>query len=226
MNRPNTDVDFPAWNVRADFRERDEDSNFSVFRVRRFSEWPEPLHWIAFPVEILTKPLIHWIASPLFTEKPFFYWKVLRRIPFPKIGSENALQLRVLKVSTPQAPRLEGPESLVLKIKVPDKSLNHDRVNSLGGWSLILQWKYIWVRRSRYLQSIGSAQKGRTLRFHWKVLGLPCLQSALGIFLVTFDLDHEISDVKYLVKFGGRTFWPTRQAPTFSGQFSANILEN
>ena len=30
--------------VRADFREGDEDSNFSVFRVRRFSEWPEPLH--------------------------------------------------------------------------------------------------------------------------------------------------------------------------------------
>ena len=70
--------------IRADFREGDEDSSFSVFRVRRFSEWPEPLHWIAFPVEILTKPLIHWIASPLFTENPFFHWKVLRRIPFPK----------------------------------------------------------------------------------------------------------------------------------------------
>ena len=28
----------------ADFREGDEDSNFSIFRVRRFSEWPEPLH--------------------------------------------------------------------------------------------------------------------------------------------------------------------------------------
>ena len=30
--------------LRADFREGDEDSNFSVFRVERFSEWPEPLH--------------------------------------------------------------------------------------------------------------------------------------------------------------------------------------
>ena len=30
--------------IRADFRAGDEDSNFSVFRVRRFSEWPEPLH--------------------------------------------------------------------------------------------------------------------------------------------------------------------------------------
>ena len=30
--------------VRADFWEGDEDSSFSVFKVRRFSEWPEPLH--------------------------------------------------------------------------------------------------------------------------------------------------------------------------------------
>ena len=57
---------------RADFREGDEDSNFPIFRVRRFAEWPGPLHWIAFPAEILTKPLIYWIASPLFTENPFF----------------------------------------------------------------------------------------------------------------------------------------------------------
>ena len=62
--------------IRADFREGDEGSDLSVFRVRRFSEWPEPLHWIAFPVEILTKPLIHWIASPFFSLKnPFFHWK-------------------------------------------------------------------------------------------------------------------------------------------------------
>ena len=74
----------PHPEVRADFQEGDEDSNFSIFRVRRLTEWLEPLHWIAFPVEILTKPLIHWIASPLFIEKPFFHWKALRRIPFPK----------------------------------------------------------------------------------------------------------------------------------------------
>ena len=30
--------------LRAGFWEGDEDSNFSVFGVRRFSEWPEPLH--------------------------------------------------------------------------------------------------------------------------------------------------------------------------------------
>ena len=67
--------------IRSDFREGEEDSNFSVFRVRRFSEWPEPLHWIAFPVEILTKPLIHWIASPLFTENPFFHWNSSHPLP-------------------------------------------------------------------------------------------------------------------------------------------------
>ena len=33
-----------AANLRADFGEGDEDSNFSIFRVRRFSEGPEPLH--------------------------------------------------------------------------------------------------------------------------------------------------------------------------------------
>ena len=30
--------------VRVDFREGDEDSNFSLFRVWRFTEWPGPLH--------------------------------------------------------------------------------------------------------------------------------------------------------------------------------------
>ena len=57
---------FQPW-IRADLREGGEDSNFSVFRVRRFTEWPGALHWIAFPVEILTKPLIHWVASPVLT---------------------------------------------------------------------------------------------------------------------------------------------------------------
>ena len=35
---------FCAFFLRANFREGDEDSNLSIFRVRRFSEWPEPLH--------------------------------------------------------------------------------------------------------------------------------------------------------------------------------------
>ena len=30
--------------IGADFQEGEEDSNFSVFRVQRFTEWPEPLH--------------------------------------------------------------------------------------------------------------------------------------------------------------------------------------
>ena len=75
--------------LRADFREGDEDSNFSVFRVRRFSEWPEALHWIAFPVEILTTPDSLELPPPFSLKTPFFHWKVLRRIPFPKIGSDQ-----------------------------------------------------------------------------------------------------------------------------------------
>ena len=35
---------FDSPSVRADFREGDEDSNFSVFGVRQFIEWPGPLH--------------------------------------------------------------------------------------------------------------------------------------------------------------------------------------
>ena len=45
--------------TRADLREGDEDSNFSIFSVQWFTEWPRPLHGIAFRVEILTQPLIH-----------------------------------------------------------------------------------------------------------------------------------------------------------------------
>ena len=76
-----------ARKIAADFREGDEDSNFnfSIFRVRRFSEWPEPLHWIAIPVELLTKALIHWIASPPFSlKKTFFSLKSAALHPLPK----------------------------------------------------------------------------------------------------------------------------------------------
>ena len=41
------------------------ESGGSVNGPNLFTELP-------FPVEILTKPLIHWIASPLCTENPFF----------------------------------------------------------------------------------------------------------------------------------------------------------
>ena len=33
-----------ALSISADCREGDEDSNFSVFRIRGFTEWPGPLH--------------------------------------------------------------------------------------------------------------------------------------------------------------------------------------
>ena len=76
--------------IRADFREGDEDSNFSVIRVRRFSEWPDPLHWNCLscrntyqtPHSLNCLPLFHWKSH-------FFHRKVLRRTPFPKIGSDS-----------------------------------------------------------------------------------------------------------------------------------------
>ena len=67
------DLQALCFSIQSWLREGDEDSNFWVFRVRQFSEWPGPFHWIAFLVEIVTNPLIHWIASPLSTENPFFF---------------------------------------------------------------------------------------------------------------------------------------------------------
>ena len=60
--------------LRADFWEGDEDSNFSIFRVQ---QW----HWMArTSLNCLScLPPFHW--------KTLFHWKVLRRIPFPKIGT-------------------------------------------------------------------------------------------------------------------------------------------
>ena len=81
--------------------EGDEDSNFSLFRVRRFTESPGPLHWIAFPVEILTRPLIHWIPSPLFTENPFFSLKRASSHPLPKnrLWEKNPVENRFVNGS-------------------------------------------------------------------------------------------------------------------------------
>ena len=94
--------------------------NFSLFRVRRFTESPGPLHWIAFPVEILTKPLIHWIASTLFTEKNFFsHRKVLRRIP---LNQKSAL---IYKTRYPpvkrdrELPAVPISEPFVTQVQVP-----------------------------------------------------------------------------------------------------------
>ena len=43
------------------------------------------------------------------------------------------------------------------------------------------------------------------------------------LFVVKFDLKFEISDVKYLVKFGGKTFRPARKARNYSGRISRQI---
>ena len=84
----------PQHPRRADFREGDEDSNFSQFSESGGSlNGPDLFTELPFLVENLTKPLIHWrprpfsLKTPFFHWKPLFHWKVLRPIPFPKIGS-------------------------------------------------------------------------------------------------------------------------------------------
>ena len=75
---------FPLVCIGADSWEVDLDSSFSIFGVRRFTEWPGPLHWIAFPVEILTKRLIHWIPPPFSLKTPFFSLKSASSDPLTK----------------------------------------------------------------------------------------------------------------------------------------------
>ena len=61
-------------------------------RGQQFFTFQSPaVHWIAqtsslncLSCRILTKPLIHWIASPLFTENPFFSLKSASSHPLPK----------------------------------------------------------------------------------------------------------------------------------------------
>ena len=61
-----------------------EDSNFSIFRGRRFTAWPGPLHWIAFPVEILTKPSFTEMPPPFSLKKPFFWLRSASSHPLPQ----------------------------------------------------------------------------------------------------------------------------------------------
>ena len=71
----------------------------SRFRVRRFTEWPKPLQWIGFPVELVTKALIHWMP---------FFWEVLGTIPL----------LSVTPLSSPRV-HSSGQRSPVLFPPVP-----------------------------------------------------------------------------------------------------------
>ena len=47
LNRRRHDKDFPQWDKRW-FLERGWGQQLPNFRVRRFTEWPGPLHWIGF----------------------------------------------------------------------------------------------------------------------------------------------------------------------------------
>ena len=73
--------------IRAEFQARDEESNFSVFRVRRVTS-TSSLNCFSCRSPYHIPHSLN--ASPLFTEKPFFSsLKVLHQIPFPKSGSLN-----------------------------------------------------------------------------------------------------------------------------------------
>ena len=58
----------------------------SVFEVRRFTEWPKPLHWIAFPVKFLSKAFTEYLAM-IQCKGGSLHWFLLRRSPFPKLSS-------------------------------------------------------------------------------------------------------------------------------------------
>ena len=110
---------------RAGFREGDEDSNSSFLRVRPFNEWPGPLHWSVSPVEILTKPLIHWMPHR-FHRKPFFSLKCALSHPLPKIGAtivpSKLFVFRLVKASISlQKEKALARNTLRLSGNIPDK---------------------------------------------------------------------------------------------------------
>ena len=49
-------------------------------------EQPQPIQWIAFPVEFPCKAFIHWMPCPLSVTRAFLRWLLLRHIPCPKVG--------------------------------------------------------------------------------------------------------------------------------------------
>ena len=73
-------------------------SRFSVLRVWQFRKMARTSSLNCLPCQ--TPHSLN--ASPLFIEKPFFYWHVLRHIPFPKIGSYLPPPTPSLPISLPE----------------------------------------------------------------------------------------------------------------------------
>ena len=124
------------------FREGDEDSNFSLFRVRRLTESPGPLHWIASPLEILTKPPIHWIASPLFSEKTLFFTEkcFVAKDQLRKMPSNKKLAVLIpIRFDNPLGAAKKTPKRVPKQtgsIKMPN--LGHHLLISF--WMLTIPW--------------------------------------------------------------------------------------
>ena len=83
----------------------------SNFRVRRFTEWPWPLHWIAFSVEFLTKAFIHWMPCPGSVKRRFSSLTSALLHPLPQTPFQSISRL---KNCNPGAPTLTWFVNLVL----------------------------------------------------------------------------------------------------------------
>ena len=66
----------------------------SILRVRRFTERPKPLHWIAFPVEFLTKAFIHWMPCRDSVKGRFSSVISASSHPLPETPFQIATQIR------------------------------------------------------------------------------------------------------------------------------------
>ena len=79
--------------LRADFRSRNEDSNFSVFSVLWFTEWPGPLHCNCLSCRNPFQTPHSLNCLPLFTDKrlkPFFSLRGASSHPLSKkLGSDK-----------------------------------------------------------------------------------------------------------------------------------------
>ena len=75
----------PNFLIKSWFSGRDEDRNFSVFRVRAFTESPDLWNCLSCRNPYHTPHSLNCLP-PFSLKSPFFHWKVLRRIPFPEIS--------------------------------------------------------------------------------------------------------------------------------------------
>ena len=72
----------------------------SIFRVRRFTEWPKPLHWIASPVEFLTKVSLHWIPCRDSVKRRFSSLISASSHPLPQTPFQRSGLTKIIRPSS------------------------------------------------------------------------------------------------------------------------------